>query len=449
MGSRSALTDLLAPHRIVQTGSLEQVGVLTDLDDFPALEHVDPVGMHHRRKPVRDQDGYHFTRAGDLAHRATDLLLGERVQRRRRFVEHEEMRIPQQRPRDRETLLLAARHLHSALADDGVETLVRARQQGVRRRLAQHLEAFFVRGMRIDELEILADGAREELRILGYKPNSLAQPVEVDVVARHSVVENLTLLRRIEPDEELDQRRLARARRPDERDRLAALDVERDVGERRCVRALVHEADVPEFEIPDVVERDRRHRLWITRRLQNLPEVDERDFGLPIDVDDVAQLLHRPEDEERVEQQREKLPDRDLLREDQIQHHEQNAGPQQVDRRTLDEAQAADVLHFLELEPQDLLGGGVESHHFLVGQSKTLNQLDVAQRFRRRARQRRRLGDDLLLDDLHPPTQHPAERAEQRHGRQERRHDNPMHRQGVDDHEYDADERREDQVDRE
>src|SRR5712675_1678547 len=109
----------------------------------------------------------------------------------------------------------------------------------------------------------------------------------------------------------------------------------------------MHEADVFELEILDVAYRHWRYRLGILRCLENLPEVRERDLRFPVDVDDVPQLLHRPEDEERIEQQREELADRDLLGENQIQHHEQNARAQQVDRRSLNEAQAADVFDLL------------------------------------------------------------------------------------------------------
>src|SRR5437868_12317739 len=46
---RSTLADLLAPHGVVKAGSLEQVVVLTHLDDPAALENVNPVGVHDRR----------------------------------------------------------------------------------------------------------------------------------------------------------------------------------------------------------------------------------------------------------------------------------------------------------------------------------------------------------------------------------------------------------------
>jgi hypothetical protein len=44
------------------------------------------------------------------------------------------------------------------------------------------------------------------------------------------------------------------------------------------------------------LSRHRRYRfriLWVSRIILKF----QRDFGLPIDVDDVAELLHRAEDE--------------------------------------------------------------------------------------------------------------------------------------------------------
>ncbi len=113
-----------------------------------------------------------------------DLLLGQRVERRGRLVEDEQVRPAQQRPGDRQPLLLAARDLDAALADHRVEPAVGARQQAVAGRLLQHLEALRVGGVRVDEQQVLADRAREELRVLGDEADLRAQLVQVDLRAR-------------------------------------------------------------------------------------------------------------------------------------------------------------------------------------------------------------------------------------------------------------------------
>jgi hypothetical protein len=79
------------------------------------LEHDDGVGQRDRREPMGD----HERRAPghDLAQRRLDLLLGRRVDRRRRVVEDEDARIGQERARDGDALALAAAQRQAALAD--------------------------------------------------------------------------------------------------------------------------------------------------------------------------------------------------------------------------------------------------------------------------------------------------------------------------------------------
>ena len=55
---------------------------------------------------------------------------------------------------------------------------------------AQHLQALGVGGVRPHEEQVLADGAREELRVLGDEADALAQLVEVHPSCRLAVVED-------------------------------------------------------------------------------------------------------------------------------------------------------------------------------------------------------------------------------------------------------------------
>ena len=110
-------------------------------------------------------------------------FLGQRVERRGGLVEHQQVRTPQQRARDREPLFLAARHLDAAFADHRVESAVGARQQAVTGRLAQHVQALVVGRRRIHEQQVLADRAGEELRVLRDEADAFAQRFEIDVAA--------------------------------------------------------------------------------------------------------------------------------------------------------------------------------------------------------------------------------------------------------------------------
>ena len=127
---------------------------------------------------------------GDVADRVDDALFGQRVERRGGFVEDEQVRMPQQGPRDRQPLLFAARHLDAAFADDRVEATVRAREQVVARRFPQHVEALGVRGGGVHEQQVLANRSGKELRVLRDESDPRAQAVEVDVGAGNAVVDD-------------------------------------------------------------------------------------------------------------------------------------------------------------------------------------------------------------------------------------------------------------------
>ena len=64
--------------------------------------------------------------ARDALERRLDLALGEAVERRRRLVEHQDRRRLEDRARDRDALLLAARELEPALADHASRSLAAA-----------------------------------------------------------------------------------------------------------------------------------------------------------------------------------------------------------------------------------------------------------------------------------------------------------------------------------
>src|SRR6185436_2152514 len=96
-----------------------------------------------------------------------------------------------------------------------------------------------------------------------------------------------------------------------------------------------------------IVQRQRIHGLRFLRNLQNAFVHVERRLGLPIDVDDVSELLKGTEDEEGIDPQREKLANRDRAREDQIEHQEQDARAEEVHGGALNETEAAQVFHLL------------------------------------------------------------------------------------------------------
>src|SRR5260370_23694555 len=188
----------------------------------------------------------------------------------------------------------------------------------------------------------------------------------------------------------------------------------------------------------EFLNRLRIGRLRIARRVENLLKVLQRDFGFAINIDDVPQLLQRRKNEERINHQREKLPYGDLLPKNQIEHQKQNAGAQRVDGRPLDETQAAQVFHFLEFKLQNLSRDSVEPPHFLMRQAEALYQFNIAQRLGGGTRQRGGFGNNGLLHLLDPLAQHRADNSEQLNRDQKRWSNRPMHPEGVDHHQDDA-----------
>ena len=85
----------------------------------PLVEHDEPVEPRDRRQPVRDRDD----RAA--LHQPVELLLDRRldlrIERRGGLVEHQDRRVLQDHPGERDALALAAREFDAALADMRVE----------------------------------------------------------------------------------------------------------------------------------------------------------------------------------------------------------------------------------------------------------------------------------------------------------------------------------------
>ncbi len=137
------------------------------------------------------------------------------------------------------------------------------------------------------------------------KPMRLAQAIDFHLILRNSVVVDVAGLRAVEAYEQLDQGGFAGAGGTDEGDGLAAGHAERNVLESGVRSGLVFEADVPEFERIELMDGDGIIRTRFRLHRQNRFEFLEGNLGFAIGVDDVAQFLQRPEDEERIDEESE------------------------------------------------------------------------------------------------------------------------------------------------
>ena len=83
------------------------------------IQNDDVIGSANGRKPVRnDDDGP----VGLPIHNLLNEFLGDAVERVRRFVENEQIRLSQERSRERDPLLLSSGLCQAAVADPCVKS---------------------------------------------------------------------------------------------------------------------------------------------------------------------------------------------------------------------------------------------------------------------------------------------------------------------------------------
>src|SRR6266436_7072386 len=186
--------------------------------------------------------------------------------------------------------------------------------------LMQNLHTFFVRRLRIHEQQVFANRAREQLRVLRHESNLFPQQIQIHAIRWNPVVKNLARLRSVQPHQELHQSRLPCPRWSDKRDRISPRRAETDLVQRQTRRTLMLKTDLLKLQGHELINRFRIGGLRVARRVEDLLKVLQRDFRLAINIDDVPQLLQRRKDEERINHQREKLADRNLLPKNQIEH---------------------------------------------------------------------------------------------------------------------------------
>ena len=104
-----------------------------------------------------------------------DRALVGRVERRGRLVEDHDRRVLQQRARDRDALLLAARELQPALADDRVVALRRRGDEAVDVRRARRAFDLGAAGAGAAVGDVVFDGVVEEHGVLRHDADRLAQ----------------------------------------------------------------------------------------------------------------------------------------------------------------------------------------------------------------------------------------------------------------------------------
>ena len=394
--------------------------------DAPLFQHKDGVGMQDGRQPVGDQDGDALAFVRQRAHRGAHLLLRQRIEGRGRFVENQQGRLADQCARDRQALAFAARELHAHLADDGVEARVRFFQQIAARGLLHGGDDVGVAGVGFDEFHVLAQGAGKQVGFLGHETDLAARQVEAQRAGRHAVVTDRAGRRRVQPDQQFDQGRLAGAGRADESDGLSQRGRERHIGQGVVRRAAVPKAHLLERHLLDRADIDGARWPPFDRLVEQGGEVEQGRLGLAPGQDDVAQFLQGREDCHRNKLHGDQLARAEHVAENQPQQGEQHGQFQHRQRGALQKGQQADPLYLLHLEREDGVGLGAQATDLKEGQTEALDQLDIAQRLGdeagvavRFARDRALLALDLAAEQTRQPAQH-------QHADDEHRHQQPM-----------------------
>src|SRR5579871_1023543 len=238
---------LQAPEVAVEAaGVAYELAVGPDFDD-PAIRHAhDPVAAAHGGEAMGDDDD--GAALGDAAHVALDQPLAVVVERRGRLVEDENARIGRERPGDRDALALAAGEIGAALLDQGVIPLGQLVDEFLRAGEAGDLDHPRARHRRIGECDVLVNGAVEQQVLLQHDADVASKPGRIDMAEIGTVEHDLPFAWQVETLDELGQGGLAGTGRPDDADRLARPDRQRNVLERLARAGAIAEADMSEFD---------------------------------------------------------------------------------------------------------------------------------------------------------------------------------------------------------
>ena len=193
----------------------------SDGRDAAVLEQGHPVGEHHGRGAVGDDQG--GRRREHPAQRGLDEGLGVDVECRQRVVQDQDRGARGNGACERETLALAAGQAHALLADHRVNPL----REGVDERGLgdlQRLGELLITTFGPPEHHVVAHRRREQRRVLEGHGDVTAQ-VEPGQVANVDAVEaDGPAGHVVEPGREGRERGLAASREPHERHRLARFE---------------------------------------------------------------------------------------------------------------------------------------------------------------------------------------------------------------------------------
>ncbi len=166
----------------------KELGMRAALHDVTAFDDQDLVGAPDSGKTVRDHE------RGPAAHEVRQALLDHglrfRIEARCGFIENQNARIGENRPRDGKPLPLAAGKLHAAFPDDRVVALLELFGELIDARDAAGFEHLALGGAGTREHHILADGAIEQEGLLQNHAELRAVAGKFDAAEIDAIDEN-------------------------------------------------------------------------------------------------------------------------------------------------------------------------------------------------------------------------------------------------------------------
>ena len=166
------------------------------------------------------------------------------VERGCRFVEQQQWRILEKRPRDGDPLALATRKPHPAVADQRAHA-VRQVLDEVAARRESGVEHLLIRGVGSAVADILHDRAVEQGNVLRDNTDGLAQALLCDPSDILAVDQDPAVLRVVETLQQCEQSRFTAARRTNEADAFARHEADAEILE-NLLAVAVAEVDALE-----------------------------------------------------------------------------------------------------------------------------------------------------------------------------------------------------------
>src|SRR4029078_709273 len=170
------------------------------------------------------------------------LRLG--IERRSGFIENEDRRIFQQRPRDGNALALAGGKEAPSLSDEARGAFRQAFDELVRIRSLRRSLDLLIRCFRPTVGNVGAHGVIEEKRILQHHADVSAQRALLDTAQVAAVDGNAPLQRIVKPHQQRDQRRLSGTAWAHNGNRLARRHMQRDTVQQWASRLLITEMHI-------------------------------------------------------------------------------------------------------------------------------------------------------------------------------------------------------------